>query len=44
MNVRNTMPPTVVIYCHPHLPVSCYRAHLIGSIKMDIAEIGCEFR
>lgn len=44
MNVRKTVPPTMVICHHPHLPVSHYRAHLIGSIKMGIAEIVCEFR
>jgi hypothetical protein len=44
MNIRNTMPPTMVICRHPRLPVSRYRADLIGSIKMGIAEIGCEFR
>jgi len=38
------MSPTMVICHHPRLPVIRYRAHLIGSIKMGIAEIQCEFR
>jgi hypothetical protein len=44
MNIRNTMPPTMVICRRTHLPVSRYRADLIGRIKMGIAEIECEFR